>query len=307
LTFVTKPAYEPLLHELSPRLVVPILDPDKPLQSAWRKLRGQPFDWIIDLHGSVRSLILTHLLRSRRQTRVMKSVQRRRAMVRHKRGLNAPLSSLKSYHDALSPLGLALDPMPPRLALSHREQDAAAAQRALHPATLAIGWGARWPAKAVPKERWEDLLTLVPATTLPHVVLFGEPGEREAMQTFITQSQKSNIERTFAVTATSNWREVMVNLSACAVYVGSDSGLMHVADALGLPTFGLFGPTHPALGFPPSGPQSRAFHAGTWCSPCHRHGAAPCFRGHRYCFDELDLNLVTSALRSTLADQRMSR
>ena len=33
-------------------------------------------------------------------------------------------------------------------------------------------------------------------------------------------------------------------LGRCALYVGNDSGLMHLAAASGIPTLGLFGPSH---------------------------------------------------------------
>ena len=37
--------------------------------------------------------------------------------------------------------------------------------------------------------------------------------------------------------------EVAACLERCALYVGNDSGLMHLAAAAGIPTLGLFGPT----------------------------------------------------------------
>jgi heptosyltransferase-3 len=41
-------------------------------------------------------------------------------------------------------------------------------------------------------------------------------------------------------------------LARCAVFVGNDSGLMHLAAAAGAPTLGLFGPT-PASEYAPAG------------------------------------------------------
>src|SRR3546814_14314158 len=35
------------------------------------------------------------------------------------------------------------------------------------------------------------------------------------------------------------------DLKRCALYVGNDSGLMHIAAASGIPTLGLFGPSRP--------------------------------------------------------------
>jgi ADP-heptose:LPS heptosyltransferase len=43
-------------------------------------------------------------------------------------------------------------------------------------------------------------------------------------------------------------------LSRCALYVGNDAGVSHLAGLLGVPTVALFGPTNPAL-WAPLGPQ----------------------------------------------------
>jgi ADP-heptose:LPS heptosyltransferase len=92
-------------------------------------------------------------------------------------------------------------------------------------------------------------------------------------------------------------RQTMIHLAACDAFIASDSGLMHLAAAVDVPTVGLFGPTHPSLGFAPSGNHTVAFHAGTWCSPCHRHGSAPCFRERRFCFDGLDIGGIVETVR----------
>ena len=49
-------------------------------------------------------------------------------------------------------------------------------------------------------------------------------------------------------------------LARCAVFVGNDSGLMHLAAAAGAPTLGLFGPT-PASEYAPSGVCAAAVEA----------------------------------------------
>jgi ADP-heptose:LPS heptosyltransferase len=46
--------------------------------------------------------------------------------------------------------------------------------------------------------------------------------------------------------------EVAACLARCALFIGNDSGLMHLAAATGAPTLGLFGPT-PAEEYAPAG------------------------------------------------------
>jgi len=47
-------------------------------------------------------------------------------------------------------------------------------------------------------------------------------------------------------------RDLAAHMSALSLYVGNDTGTLHLAAALGVPTVGLFGPTDPAIWAPNS-------------------------------------------------------
>ena len=51
--------------------------------------------------------------------------------------------------------------------------------------------------------------------------------------------------------------ETAAFLKKCKVFVGNDSGLMHMSAALGVPTLGLFGPSMPEH-YGPWGPHARS-------------------------------------------------
>jgi len=70
--------------------------------------------------------------------------------------------------------------------------------------------------------------------------------------------------------------------------------------ALGVPTLGLFGPTHPVLGFAPLGEKSKALSLDLYCSPCSLHGKAPCFRSRRFCLEDLSPGRVFEETNSVL-------
>lgn len=64
--------------------------------------------------------------------------------------------------------------------------------------------------------------------------------------------------------------EVVGVLKGAQAFVGNDSGLMHLAAALGVPTLGLFGSSNP-LWTAPVGPRTLALAAeGFSCRPCYR-------------------------------------
>jgi ADP-heptose:LPS heptosyltransferase len=64
--------------------------------------------------------------------------------------------------------------------------------------------------------------------------------------------------------------EVAELISQSAILVGNDSGLFHLAQGLGCPAIGIFGPTAPAFTGVFRSPTSVALHAQLPCMPCYR-------------------------------------
>jgi ADP-heptose:LPS heptosyltransferase len=71
-------------------------------------------------------------------------------------------------------------------------------------------------------------------------------------------------------------------LARAAVVVGADTGPVHLAAVLGVPTVALFGPKDPAV-YAPRGPAVRVVWKQVWCSPCplRRCGDPVCMTGMR--------------------------
>jgi ADP-heptose:LPS heptosyltransferase len=62
--------------------------------------------------------------------------------------------------------------------------------------------------------------------------------------------------------------ETVASIQACDLFVGIDSGLLHIAGAVGTPCVGLFGPIDPALRLPPETPSIGVV-ADVPCLGCH--------------------------------------
>jgi ADP-heptose:LPS heptosyltransferase len=127
-------------------------------------------------------------------------------------------------------------------------------------------------------------------------VLFAEEDDQDAVGEFIERNPQHEIISFFE----HDLELVFGALSWCQAFVTSDSGLMHAAAALGVPTWGLFGPTHPALGFAPRGREAHAVHSGIFCSPCSRHGKTQCYRRHRYCFEQINVAKIAQGIARQL-------
>jgi len=97
-------------------------------------------------------------------------------------------------------------------------------------------------------------------------------------------------------------RDAIVALAAVDAAATNDSGLMHVAAAIGVPTVALFGPTDPRR-WAPLNPLAAALEPPA-DRPCRRCGQPGCTDIRHRDVDEIAVSRVFDAVRSTLAAKR---
>jgi heptosyltransferase II len=85
-------------------------------------------------------------------------------------------------------------------------------------------------------------------------------------------------------------RRSIAVLSRCRLFIGNDSGTMHIAAALGVPLAAIFGPTEPGR-TAPLAERFRLLHHGADCAPCRRRR---CPTDHR-CMTAIGVDEVLSA------------
>jgi ADP-heptose:LPS heptosyltransferase len=115
---------------------------------------------------------------------------------------------------------------------------------------IGLGPTANWDGKIWPAERFVSLYQAL-AGRLPaaRAVVLGGPGaaERQAAQAVL-----DGLPDAIDLVGRLELPQAAACLKRCALFVGNDSGLMHLAAAAGVPTLGLFGPT-PATEYAPAG------------------------------------------------------
>jgi len=83
-------------------------------------------------------------------------------------------------------------------------------------------------------------------------------------------------------------------IARCAVYVGNDSGVTHLAAAVGTPTIAIFGPSNEQR-WAPRGPRVLILRHQIACAPCGESTMKRC--SHRACLTELLASEVIHELR----------
>ncbi len=200
----------------------------------WQRTVGTAWDLVVDLRGSALAFLVP---------------ARRRAVLRGGR---------RAGHKLLH-LAAALDLAPPPPPASWTDAaDQARADALLPPGAPLIGLGptANWSGKAWPPERFVALFHAVRDQALPGArpVVFAGPGAAEqALAAPVLTALPDAVD----LTGRLSLPEASACLARCALFVGNDSGLMHLAAAAGTPTLGLFGPT-PASEYGPTGRRAAA-------------------------------------------------
>ena len=199
--------------------------------------------------------------------------------------LNSTLPNTKSpmpLHYARLAGGEPVQPLPqPRLVVSAEEVVHTRKRFAIEERYAVLCPGAEYG----PAKRWPYFRELAERIGMPAVIL-GSGNDREAAAGI----------RGKDLAGRTTLDEAIQLIAGAAVVVSNDSGLMHVAAALGRPQVALFGSSSPEH-TPPASANARVLWLRLECSPCF---ARECPLGHFRCMNELDPERVLERVKGLL-------
>jgi heptosyltransferase-2 len=179
-------------------------------------------------------------------------------------------------------LGAKITPLPPYIAVTADEvtaiQDRFSFPRTSTARPLLFGLNAG--AEYGPAKRWPYFAELAARFEKP-VVLLGSQNDVAAAEGV---GGRNLVGRT-------TLDEAIDIIAGAELVVSNDSGLMHVAAALGRPLVALFGSSSPEK-TPPTPGRTRVLWLKPECSPCYQR---ECPLGHFRCMRELDVDTVLAA------------
>jgi heptosyltransferase-2 len=156
---------------------------------------------------------------------------------------------------------------------------------------VALAPGAVGPSKRWPSASYAELTRRLLAEGFAVWVL-GGPDEKSLAAEIVGATEARDL-------TGSDLREAILALASASAAVSNDSGLLHVAAALGTPSIGIFGPTSP-WHWAPLNPLAATMETKSVldCRPCHK---PVCRLGHHRCMRDIDADEVLAVTRSALA------
>ncbi len=229
ITIACGPVPAPLLA-LAPNVEAVVVMEKAPLAGHWLRLWQQTVSRRWDLVVDLRASLLAWLLPAK-----------------ERRVLRRNVASLHSVRHAAEVLQLS-EPPAPELWLRPEHEQAAAAQLPPGGPVLALGPTANWGGKQWPIDRFSRLARDLtgPDGLLPggRIAVFGAADERPAAEPLLAELPP---EQCIDLIGRIDLPTVLACLRRSDLFVGNDSGLMHMAAAAHIPTLGLFGPSREEL------------------------------------------------------------
>ena len=272
------------------------------LAAQWRLIAGlrrRQFDTVIDLTDGDRSAFLSwisgapvrigfndeHRWRGQGYTQVVQPVPG----VRHR--IDRDLAALKL-------LKIEAGSKVPQLWLTSEDENRAnqlleqlGIQRSQ--SIVVLQPGARYWFKAWPPERFAELADRLQSEYNCQVLIGGSQQDIILAQQ-IRQMAKSNL---VIMAGRTTIRQFAVIAKKSALFVGSDSGAMHIASAVGTPVVALFGPSNPFEWGPRGGGPADVIYMGLDCRDCFH---PTCRRGEGNCMKLITVDAVYASARRML-------
>jgi ADP-heptose:LPS heptosyltransferase len=153
----------------------------------------------------------------------------------------------------------------PHFSIPAGEKEAVVRQFNFQPGEIiiAIHTGRTWPVKELPEARWQEIVDGLKKIRPGRILHFCSPAKFGNQDLPVHSLQGVQTMPPGLPLAT-----IAAVLSMSRILIGIDSGLLHLAGAVGTPVVGIFGPTNPAY-YLPLNSSSHAISHALPCSFCH--------------------------------------
>ncbi len=251
------------------------------------QLREEKYDYVLDVHDVLRTKILRQGL-GKHVSVIDKRTFKRWLLVKFKYDLlKGEPDVIGRYFEAAKKLGITDDGRAPTLKATHVRDP-----KRIAIAPSARHWNKRWPV-----EHFQRL-----GNTLLEkgyeLTFYGSRAEIALIEE-IRKGLHNGKHRSLA--GELDLTDAAHSLAKCSAAITNDSGLLHVAEAVGTPVVALFGPTVKQFGFAPRAASAVVLEVeGLYCRPCTAIGSSECPEKHFRCMREVGPEQVVVALHTVI-------
>lgn len=281
-----------------------------------RRLRAKRFDVVVDFHGGPRAAWLARATGAPRRIgyalpwRTWAYTER----LPWTRALVPPRHSVLNQWDLVAPLGVgpadpAVDPVEivedPAAARRVHER-LAAAKVAPHAPLVVLHVSASNPFRRWPRESFAEVAAaLAVEDPRRRIIISSGPSEAEAADEVARLAQRKAGAQSASIVRCGEFDllELRTLVGRASLFVGGDTGPLHVASATRTPIVALFGPTLPDRSMPWRAPSHAAVavDAGPLpCRPCHQRHCVP---GDFRCLTRITPREVLAAATRAMGDR----
>ena len=150
--------------------------------------------------------------------------------------------------------------------------------------------GAAWPQKQWKLNKYSNVINEIQIRTKYPVVMLGSLNDKVCKE---ISSVNGNV---IDLSGKTDIRQAMAIISLSDTVFGSDTGLIHIAEALDKRVTMILGPTSTETGGGVSLNESKNIETDLWCRPCSQNGKQECFRSSQYCMDLIPSNRVINSV-----------
>ncbi len=264
---------------------------DKNDKSLFERLKNEQFDFVVDLQNNRHSRKICRYLNCKQHTFPKVNVKKW-LLVNFKINIMPDIHVVDRYFEALKDLHIVNDNKCLDFFLAKNDY-AAYESLGLPPVYIAIAVGSKHYTKQIPRD---TLLEICQKCTLP-IVLLGDSNDVETAH-FLESQLK---EKPYNLCGKLSIRMSAVCIEKCTCLLTGDTGLMHVAAALGQRIVSVWGNTVPAFGMYPYMPNQKEKYViientHLKCRPCSKLGYKHCPHFHFKCMKSLSADEIVSYL-----------
>ena len=160
---------------------------------------------------------------------------------------------------------------------------------------IAVVPGAAWSQKQWSIDNYNNLMTRLIESFNSKIVILGATNDIICDQ-IIKDDRKVNLKDKTSL------RMAMGIVKYAKHTLGSDTGLLHISEAMGTPVTMILGPTSRETGARVTLSNSKVIeNKDLWCRPCSQNGSRPCYRKEQYCMSKINSEKVFDNVSKALS------